>query len=256
MRYIQSFSTSGAVQEAIENQELGRPYVAYVQDGQYIAWDSSTPPVPPEPVYSAMPLTFEIISGGTLVFKTSAEDFVRTFRLSKNGGPFETIDAVNGSGNTINVKAGDVIVFRTNNTSYATYYNHTTNIGGTAIFKAYGNLVSLLSANNFATFQPTDKYLFYGLFKDNKGIIGGKELVLPINTITKFSCNYMFYGCSRFNGLTCLATTIETAGSATGTSRWLRGVSPTGTFVKHPDANWPTGDSGIPNNWTVIDAQL
>ena len=40
MRYIQSFSTSGAVQEAIENQELGRPYVAYVQDGQYIDWDT------------------------------------------------------------------------------------------------------------------------------------------------------------------------------------------------------------------------
>jgi len=40
MRYIQSFSTSGAVQEAIENQELGRPYVAYVQDGQYIDWNT------------------------------------------------------------------------------------------------------------------------------------------------------------------------------------------------------------------------
>ena len=32
---------------------------------------------------------------------------------------------------------------------------------------------------------------------------------------------------------------------------WVNGVPSTGTFVKHPDANIPTGRSGIPSGWTV-----
>ena len=36
---------------------------------------------------------------------------------------------------------------------------------------------------------------------------------------------------------------------------WVKGVSSTGTFVKNPNmTSWPTGVSGIPNNWTVQDA--
>lgn len=50
-RFIQSFSTSGTEHEAIDNELLGKPYVAYIRDGQYIDWNtlSPTPPVPPEP---------------------------------------------------------------------------------------------------------------------------------------------------------------------------------------------------------------
>jgi hypothetical protein len=37
-------------------------------------------------------------------------------------------------------------------------------------------------------------------------------------------------------------------------SDWVRGVSKTGTFVKHPDMDsLPTGNYGIPEGWTVID---
>ena len=34
-------------------------------------------------------------------------------------------------------------------------------------------------------------------------------------------------------------------------NNWVQGVAPTGTFVKHPDANLQTGDNGIPSGWTV-----
>lgn len=39
--------------------------------------------------------------------------------------------------------------------------------------------------------------------------------------------------------------------------QWVRGVSSTGTFVKHPDIDsLPTGVDGIPEGWTVEDAVL
>jgi hypothetical protein len=38
---------------------------------------------------------------------------------------------------------------------------------------------------------------------------------------------------------------------------WVQGVSSTGTFVKHPDMiSLPSGTSGIPSGWTVIDAEI
>ena len=62
----------------------------------------------------------------------------------------------------------------------------------------------------------------------------------------------MFEGCNRSNYIKCLATDI----SATDcTYNWVSGVSGTGTFVKNPDANWPTGTSGIPSGWEVVDAK-
>lgn len=46
-----------------------------------------------------------------------------------------------------------------------------------------------------------------------------------------------------------LATSIS-AGNCL--SNWVKGVSSTGTFVKHPDmTTLPTGDSGIPSGWIV-----
>lgn len=40
------------------------------------------------------------------------------------------------------------------------------------------------------------------------------------------------------------------------TKYWTENVAPTGTFYKHPDAVWPTGIDGIPEGWTVVDAEI
>ena len=76
--------------------------------------------------------------------------------------------------------------------------------------------------------------------------------ILPATTLVD-NCYYcMFDGCTSLNYIKCLATDI----SATYcTSYWVQNVSPTGTFVKNPNmSSWTTGDSGIPNGWTVEDA--
>ena len=118
MRYIQSFSTSGTEREAIESLELGKPYVAYIENGQYIDWNTLSP-TPPEPVYSAMPLTFEIISGGTIVWKhTGLSTTKRTIQYSKNGGNWTNIIPTS-AGTELNVASGDIVRFRGDNAEYA-----------------------------------------------------------------------------------------------------------------------------------------
>ena len=74
---------------------------------------------------------------------------------------------------------------------------------------------------------------------------------LPATTLADGCYEYMFYGCSKLNYIKMLATNI----SATDCLyNWVSGVASTGTFVKNPAmTSLPTGTSGIPSGWTVVD---
>ena len=73
---------------------------------------------------------------------------------------------------------------------------------------------------------------------------------LPAKTLAQYCYSYMFRGCSKLNYIKMLATDI----SATNCLYyWVSGVASTGTFVKHPNmTSLPTGTSGIPSGWTVV----
>jgi len=74
--------------------------------------------------------------------------------------------------------------------------------------------------------------------------------VLPAGTLPE-GCYYnMFYNCYRLNEVVCLATRRDYS----STDYWLYNVAGSGTFTKKSGTAWPTGESGIPNGWTVIDA--
>ena len=78
--------------------------------------------------------------------------------------------------------------------------------------------------------------------------------VLPTATLVAECYFYMFFGCTSLNYIKCLATDMSATNCNT---RWVGGVSSTGTFVKHPDMNdWPTGAHGIPNGWIVENAEI
>ena len=71
----------------------------------------------------------------------------------------------------------------------------------------------------------------------------------------------MFYGCSSLNEVHCqmpstiIAEDVPTYtgdGSNASMEQWLKGVSSTGTFYTNTDADWPSGESGIPQNWNRI----
>lgn len=73
---------------------------------------------------------------------------------------------------------------------------------------------------------------------------------LLASSIGARSYNSMFSGCTSLNYVKCLATSRSTNNPI---AVWLAYVSPTGTFVKAQSAtDWPSGGSGIPTGWTVI----
>ena len=70
-RFIQSFSTSGDVQTAIDGGQLGKPYVAYLHDEERIDWNTMSPAGPepePEPLPEPAWVWSDIEDGKSLVF--------------------------------------------------------------------------------------------------------------------------------------------------------------------------------------------
>jgi len=62
----------------------------------------------------------------------------------------------------------------------------------------------------------------------------------------------MFRGCSNLSSITMLATDISATDCL---SDWVNSVAASGTFTKAASmTTLPTGTSGIPSGWTVVDA--
>ena len=75
--------------------------------------------------------------------------------------------------------------------------------------------------------------------------------VLPAKTLVQDCYRQMFSGCSSLKTVVCLATDISASGCIT---EWMSsGVPGGGTFYKAPGVIYPSGASGIPNNWTVVE---
>lgn len=73
---------------------------------------------------------------------------------------------------------------------------------------------------------------------------------LPARVLVNSCYAEMFWGCNRLNNIKCLATNLSATDCLTN---WLKGVSSTGTFYKKAGVTWPTGTSGIPTGWTVVE---
>lgn len=74
---------------------------------------------------------------------------------------------------------------------------------------------------------------------------------LPATTLATTCYRNMYYNCSNLTYVKMLATNISATNCL---EQWLSGVASTGTFVKHSQmTTLPTGASGIPDGWTVVD---
>lgn len=75
---------------------------------------------------------------------------------------------------------------------------------------------------------------------------------LPASVLTEQCYNYMFSSCTSLNYIKMLATDVS-ARRCLGD--WVYNVASSGTFVKNAAmTTLPTGTSGIPTGWTVVDA--
>ena len=73
---------------------------------------------------------------------------------------------------------------------------------------------------------------------------------LTATTLVEGCYQYMFHGDSSLNYVKSLATNIT---ATKAINQWLSGVAASGTFVKPAGVSYPTGISGIPSGWTVVE---
>lgn len=229
--------------------------------------------------YSQEYLTFDIISGGTLNF-TIDYYTTPTINYSINGGEWISHTIQRDVNAPISLNSGDIIQFKGNGYSL----EYVLMSASTIVYNAYGNLYSIVDGSNFQTITTIPNV--QGVFSNNGGlglfsyskIVDASNMYIPETNINirqsrsnyygLFSnctslikspsvpkaCNYaqMFKGCSNLSYIKCLSDYIPT-GSYGSTSNWVQGVAATGTFVKAAGVEWPSGNNGIPNGWTIIE---
>ena len=103
---------------------------------------------------------------------------------------------------------GDIVSFRGNNTMFSTNSRKFTCIGQCYI---YGNVMSLLHANDYASNYELSEKAFTYLFDSNQyiDIDPDKELVLPALELAPYCYQYMFQGCTGLTKAPALpATTL------------------------------------------------
>ena len=150
------------------------------------------------------PLTFEILSAGTISWYTtdsSSPEKKRTIEYSlDNGLTWTSITSDNGpSRPIINVNAGDSVQFRGNNMTYRgnNGYHRNSFSGTTAGFKAKGNIMSLIDSTGFTALDTfVSAYTFGVLFEDCPNLTDASELILPATTLADYCYQYMFRGCT------------------------------------------------------------
>lgn len=268
-------------------------YKQYWRGNPVAAIIKNPSPTPPGPDYSEPFYVQPLEANTTIhIFGNSAVTSNHQYSLSKNGpwtdipdnpNPEWTADKVL----TLDVPAGTKIYIRVTASSWFDQgdidhilcdKNH--NVGGNIMSLLYG---SSFTGNErsfpFNEHGYTDVFnsLFYNEnFELNEYLINAGDLLLPATTLIDMCyynmfngcCNMittpelpattlaegcyqnMFVNCYSITGIRCLAEDISAEGCL---DWWLSGAAASGTFTKKAGVTYPSGESGIPSGWTVVE---
>ena len=196
-----------------------------------------------------------LVKGENSTYATSYENY----NQFKTTGQFEV------KGNIMSLVSGD---------SFA----NADELTGTYTFTSlFSGCTGLTSAENFILPATTlALYCYWSMFQDCTGLTTAPKLPvetlpmqcyscmfagctslttapeLPAKKLTYLCYNCMFNGCTSLNYIKCLATDLTDDST---TNSWVVGVAASGTFVKAASmTSWPSGQRGIPNGWTTVDA--
>ena len=148
---------------------------------------------------SKEPLTFSILSAGTIIWRASNTSIAKTIEYKLNNGAWASITSNTGSSApTITVNSGDKLQFRGNNAQYSTNYsNYNSFSGSTASFEAKGNIMSLIYGDDFKNkLTISSTYAFGELFRGCAKLVSAENLILPATTLASFCYQYMFMNCT------------------------------------------------------------
>ena len=219
------------------------------------------------------PLTFRATQDGSTVKLTKNGTVNGDFQTSTDGGSTWTDYTL---GTYITLNTGDEVSFRakadrTSGQDYNSYFQFMME----GKIEAWHNVMSLYRTTDFATYSHIVSHAFNSMFNRCTSLTKAPKLpvttlahscyrnmfagctslteapALSATTLDSACLRYMFDGCSSLNEVHCqMPSTIS--GVTRYTEYWLRGVSPTGTFYTNADANWPSGDDGIPEGWRRV----
>lgn len=89
---------------------------------------------------------------------------------------------------------------------------------------------------------------YFSMFLNCRNLINAPEL--PALTTVLDCYRNIFCNCYSLSYIKAMFTNDPTSTSTL--TNWVRGVAPTGTFVKNSAATWDKfGESGVPNNWAI-----
>ena len=113
-------------------------------------------------------------------------------------------------------------------------------------YRMFANCTSLTEAPELPA-RSLSQFCYSNMFTGCTSLTSAP--ILLATTLQQGCYQEMFKNCSNLNYIEAMFTTTP---DDTYTSDWVNGVSETGTFVKHPDAEWNvTGVNGVPENWTI-----
>ena len=168
---------------------------------------SSEEPAPHD--YSQDYLTFDILTSGTLRWKSNGSGATKTISYSINDGAWTSITS--SSSATISVSQGDVVKFKGSNTRYCEGHrdNYSGFADGTATFNVSGNMMSMLAGDNFENVTAlSTSWVFTEFFKLSK-VVSAENLILPATSLTECCYRAMFSKCTTLEVAPVLpATTL------------------------------------------------
>lgn len=168
------------------------------------------------------PLTFDVVTSGTILWKASSASIAKTIEYSKTGGTSWTSVTSTTSGAAIAVSAGDKVLLRGNNAAYGDASNYNSfAVSGGATFRAYGNVTSLLSESNRTSLSA---YALKGLFKGCTAMSSHPylKLQLPSTGLATGCYESLFEGCT---GLTVAPELRATAVAASCYKSMFKGCT-------------------------------
>lgn len=284
-QYLTKFSTRAEYTAALENLDF--PNVTYLSEDDELVFSQVKPE--PETDWSKEYLTFLALEDGTFKFTSNAINyslddgqtwtelpmntstptvtagskimFKGNASITSSGiGTFSSTGNYDAMGNPYSLRYDDdfdgVLESRTNefrklfsDSTCLTSAEHLALPATTLAGSCYANMFKGCTSLTTAPALPATTLApqCYGsMFQGCTSLTAAPAL--PATTLAN-SCYFgMFYSCTSLNYIKMLATDISASNCL---SNWVYNVASTGTFVKHPDADLPSGTSGIPAGWTV-----
>lgn len=205
--YIHLFETQAAHDAVYNGSGYTEPWVGLVTANNALSYNMSS-------MLKTMPLTFNILTSGNIIWKATSDDGIRTIEYKKNNGDWTEITSTT-SGVSLNVTSGDIVQFKGNNAAYSDDSWNYSSFSGTSSFELKGNILSLINGSNFntlTTLTESNAFAFSRLFNNCSSLVDASKTVFPATTLASDCYAHMFSNCTNLVNSPSIfpATTLAT----------------------------------------------